>query len=310
MNNINDKNIKFKSGFIGLIGRTNVGKSTLINKILEKNVVITSDKAQTTRSRINCIYNTKNAQAIFVDCPGFFKPRNLLGKKLNDIIYNVLSDIDIITVIVDIADGIGKGDYFVFEQVRNKNQYKILLLNKIDLLNKTRLRELPQNIEDLKNNFIFFNEIIPVSAKKGTNISIYLDSIIKNLPEGPKYYPEDMITDMPLKQIITEVIREKLLNFLYEELPHSINVELENLIKTQTSDGFPLTKIECSIYVEKKSQKAIIIGQSGSMLKKVGELARIELERILETKVYLQLWVKVAENWTKNEQFISRLGYS
>ncbi len=299
----------FKSGYIGLIGRTNVGKSTLINNILKKNVVIVSDKAQTTRNRINCIYNTTGAQAIFVDCPGFFKPRNLLGKKLNDIIFNVLKDIDVIVVIVDIADGIGKGDFFVFEQIQNKSQPKILLLNKIDLLNKQDFDNLNERAGELKEIYNYFEEVIPISAKTGKNVQNFLEKVINYLPAGPKYYPDEMITDMPLKQIISEVIREKLLNFVYDELPHSIGVEIENIVKTETKEGLALTKIDCSIFVEKKSHKAIIIGQSGSLLKTIGELARIELENLLETKVYLQIWVKVVQNWTKNEQFIKKLGY-
>ena len=299
----------FKSGYIGLIGRTNVGKSTLVNKIFDKNIVITSDRAQTTRDRINCIYNNDNVQAIFVDCPGFFKPRNLLGDKLNKIIYEVLEDIDIITVIVDLASGIGKGDAFVFKQIENSKKPRFLLLNKIDILDKDDKDSIKRVISEMKKEFYYFEEIIPISALTGENVDLFLERVIEKLPEGPAYYPEEMVTDMPAGKIISEVIRQKLAENLYEELPHSINVELVELKNTKTKNGEPLTRIECIIYVEKKSHKSIIIGRSGEMLKRVGAIARKELEEILETKVYLQLWVKIIENWTKNETYLNRLGF-
>jgi GTP-binding protein Era len=299
----------FKSGFIGLIGRTNVGKSTLINKILKKNVVITSDKAQTTRDRINCIYNSENAQAIFVDCPGFFKPRDLLGKKLNKIIYGVLEDVDIIVAMVDIAGGIGAGDHYVFEQIKNKSKRQMLLLNKLDLLDKREKARIPDIISEIKAEYVFFKDVIPISAVTGENINVFLESLIYKLPLGPKYYPDVMITDMPINKIIAEIVREKLSRNLFDELPHSINIQVENMKKTTTKTGEPLTKIECSIYAEKKSHKAMIIGKSGEMLKKVGEISRYEIENLIGTKVYLQLWVKIMENWTKKEVYLRRMGY-
>ncbi len=299
----------FRSGYIGLIGRTNVGKSTLVNKIFDKNIVITSDRAQTTRDRINCIFNNDNVQAIFVDCPGFFKPRNLLGNKLNKIIYEVLEDIDIITVIVDLASGIGRGDDFVFKQIENNKKPRFLLLNKIDILTKEDKDNIKKVISEMKKEFYYFEDIIPISALTGENVDLFLDRVIEKLPEGPAYYPEEMVTDMPAGKIISEIIRQKLAENLYEELPHSINVELVELKNTKTKNGELLTRIECIIYVEKKSHKSIIIGRSGEMLKKVGAIARKELEEILETKVYLQLWVKIIENWTKNETYLNRLGF-
>ena len=299
----------FKSGFIGLIGRTNVGKSTLINKILKKNVVITSDKAQTTRDRINCIYNSENAQAIFVDCPGFFKPRDLLGKKLNKIIYGVLEDVDIIVAMVDIAGGIGAGDHYVFEQIKNKSKRQMLLLNKLDLLDKREKARIPDIISEIKAEYVFFKDVIPISAVTGENINVFLESLIYKLPLGPKYYHDVMITDMPINKIIAEIVREKLSRNLFDELPHSINIQVENMKKTTTKTGEPLTKIECSIYAEKKSHKAMIIGKSGEMLKKVGEISRYEIENLIGTKVYLQLWVKIMENWTKKEVYLRRMGY-
>ncbi len=307
-NNINF-DAGFKSGYIGLIGRTNVGKSTLINKILNKNVVITSDKAQTTRSRVNCIYNTDKVQAIFVDCPGFFKPRNLLGEKLNGIIYEVLGDVDTIALMVDIFGGIGPGDRFVFEQIRKRRNPKFLVLNKIDLFKEPEKGLIKERADEIVREFDFFDDVIPISAFTGENIDLLLSRFFATLPEGPKYFPDGIITDMPVDKLIAEIVREKLANNLFEELPHSVNVEVINREKKTTKTGKVLEKIECTIYVEKKSHKSIIIGSSGAMIKKIGELSRMEIEEILETKVYLQLWVKVMENWTRNSAYLDRLGY-
>ena len=401
------ENKSFKSGYIGLVGRTNVGKSTLINKIFDRNIVITSDKAQTTRSRVNCIYNIDNAQAIFVDCPGFFKPRNLLGEKLNRIIFQVLDDVDIIVAMVDFPDGIGVGDYYVFEQIKNRHVPKILVLNKIDLLNTAGKYTLLETISKIGNELDFFEEIIPVSASTGENLEELLKVLMGKLPVGPMYYPGGMVTDMPLNKMVSEIIREKLSANLFDELPHSINVEVVNLqrkgagkgkgagmekgdrpgesfgiqenaflqqetdmaqwgrlqkeigikrglglekaaglsegsdieelagsmkaagmgrdaaiqrapeIQQETGgrsvvkadSGKELVIIECNIYVEKKSHKAMIIGKSGSMLKKIGGLSRLEIEKLLDSKVFLKLWVKVEENWTRKEAYMDRFGY-
>jgi GTP-binding protein Era len=343
------ENKSFKSGYIGLVGRTNVGKSTFINKIFDRNIVITSDKAQTTRSRINCIYNVDNAQAIFVDCPGFFKPRNLLGEKLNRIIFQVLDDVDIIVVMVDLPGGIGVGDYYVFEQIRSRRAPKILILNKIDLLNAAGKHALPETISKIRSELDFFEEVIPVSAATGENLEKMLKVLMGKLPAGPMYYPAGMVTDMPLSKMIAEIIREKLSANLFDELPHSINVEVVNLqrrgagkekgagmkedalMQTETdmkqwgkvekkagmgeesrlekAVGMELVMIECNIYVEKKSHKAMIIGKSGSMLKKIGMLSRLEIEKLLDSKVFLKLWVKVEENWTRKEAYLERFGY-
>jgi GTPase len=383
------ENKSFKSGYIGLVGRTNVGKSTLINKIFDRNIVITSDKAQTTRSRINCIYNIDNAQAVFVDCPGFFKPRNLLGEKLNRIIFQVLDDVDIIVAMVDFPDGIGVGDYYVFEQIKSRHVPKILILNKIDLLNAQGKYSLLETISKIRNELDFFEEIIPVSASTGENLEELLKVLMGKLPVGPMYYPGGMVTDMPLNKMVSEIIREKLSANLFDELPHSINVEVVSLQRKGAGKGngagegkgagienaagpgkgfgmqedafMPqetdmalwgvlkeaagikkvavqgeaagleagsgmkewagagsvakdgsdreLVIIECNIYVEKKSHKSMIIGKSGSMLKKIGGLSRIEIEKLLDSRVFLKLWVKVEENWTRKEAYMDRFGY-
>ncbi len=299
------KKNNFKSGFVGLIGRTNVGKSTLINKILSKKVVITSDKAQTTRSKINCILNTRDSQIIFVDCPGFFKPRNLLGEKLNRIVPDVIDDSDVIAVIVDIAGGIGAGDFFVFDNIKHKPQPKFLLLNKIDLVSKDRIEKEKQKLK----GYDCFDRVNEISAKTGENINKFLTLLTEKLPEGPRYYEKDMVTDQPLKRVISEVVREKLYENLYDEIPHSINVEIEEFRESATRDGRKLIIIACSIYAEKISQKAIIIGKSGNILKIVGSQARLELENLLESKVLLELWVKVEKNWTKKKLLLDRFGF-
>jgi GTP-binding protein Era len=295
----------FKSGFIGLVGRTNVGKSTLVNRIIGKKVVITSDKAQTTRSRINCILNTKDHQMIFIDCPGFFKPRNMLGKKLNNTVLNVIDDSDLIVVMVDTAGGIGSGDFYIFDYLKTKPQQKILLLNKIDLVSKQKIKK----EEEKLGGYDFFDDIHEVSAKTGQNVAKFLKTLEKKLPEGPRYYGKGTVTDQPTEEMISEVVREKLYQDLYDEVPHSINVRVEDFKKTTTGKGKKLISIRCCIYAERESQKAIIIGKSGSMLKKAGKQSRLELENIFGCKVFLELWVKIEKNWTRKKLLLEKFGY-
>jgi GTP-binding protein Era len=299
-----NKNI-FKSGFVGLIGRTNVGKSTLINKILNRKIVITSGKVQTTRNKINCILNTKNSQVIFIDCPGFLKPRDLFGEKLNNVIFSVIDDADLIVVVVDVASGIGSGDFFIFDQVKHRNQPKFLLLNKIDLVSKDKMEKEKRKLESLD----YFDYTGEVSAKTGENIGEFLISLTEKLPEGPRYFEKDTITDQPLEKTISEIVREKLFRNLSEELPHSIDVGVERFGETTAMGGEKMIVIGCNIYTERASQKAIIIGKSGSMLKKIGRQARLELEDLLKSRVFLELWVKVEKNWTKSELLLKRFGY-
>ncbi len=296
---------KIRSGFVGLVGRTNVGKSTLINKILKRKVLITSNKVQTTRHRIHCILNNEKSQIIFVDSPGFFKPRNLLQERLKNTAEGVIKDVDVIVAMVDIAGGIGRGDSFVFEQVKDRAQPKILLLNKVDIIGTDRAVEQRKIIEDLD----YFDEVIEVSAKTGKNLDKFLEVLTGFLPYGPRYYSEDMISDQPAEKIISETVREKLFEALSEEIPHSITVEVERLEEKKTRSGDKLTSIGCSIFAERSSQKAIIIGKSGNVLKEVGKKSRLELEKFFGNKVFLELWVKVRKNWTKNELFLDRFGY-
>jgi len=298
-----DNNIK--SGFVGLIGRTNVGKSTLINKIVKKKLLITSNKVQTTRKRVSCILNTERSQIIFIDSPGFFKPFNRLQERLMKTASGVKSDVDVIVVVVDAAGGIGKRDRFVFEQVRESSLPKILLVNKIDLVERDRYRK---DLEEIKEEGLFDN-IIEVSAKTGENLDSFIDLLELYLPVGPRYYDNDTVCDRPLEDTVAEIVREKLFDLLLQELPHSIAVEVDQIKESKTGSGKNLTSIECTIFTEKDSQKAIIIGKNGAMLKRVGSMARKELEKLLETKVYLQLWVKVKHNWTGEDDFLDRFGY-
>jgi len=291
-----------KSGFIGLIGRTNVGKSTLINKILKQKILITSDKVQTTRNLVRCILNTQDSQMIFVDSPGFFKPKSPFQQRLNNSADRVIGDVDIIVAVVDAAGGIGRGDRFVFEQIKRSKLPKILLLNKIDMAGATELRKQREEIEGEK----LFDNILEVSAKTGENLDRFIELLKDRLPEGPRYDDEDMVCDQYWEKIMSETIREKLLINLSDEIPHSIMVEVDDFKESKTRSDEKLISAQCTVYGEINSQKVIIIGRCGNMLKKIGKQARLELEEIFGSKVFIQLWVKVKHNWTKEESFLDR----
>lgn len=255
---------QFKSGFVGLIGRTNVGKSTFINQVLGQKVAISTNKSQTTRERINCIYNSSNSQIVFVDCPGYFKPHNLFGQRLNKVVNRVVEDSDLLLVMVDVAAGIGGGDFYVMEGLAKNPKPKILLLNKTDITGKDQLDYEQGKIEE----YGFFEQVIPVSARTGYNIDRTLAAVEKHLPSGPKYFTEDMVTDQPQEKMIADIIREKLALSLLQELPHSISVMVNSIEDAKTKSGEKLVNIYADIFTEKKSQKAIVIGKSGSKLKK------------------------------------------
>ncbi|MGM0365043.1 MAG: GTPase Era [Actinomycetota bacterium] len=294
----------FRSGFAGLIGRTNVGKSTFINSVLKQKVVIITDRPQTTRQRVNCIYSDADSQIIFVDCPGFFKPRDLFGKKLNRVVHDVISDADILLAMVDVAGGIGGGDFFVFDSLRYRKQPKILLLNKVDLVSREKLEGEKEKVPP-----DFFEKVIPVSAKTGYNIPACLEAVKERLPEGPKYFEDDAVTDQPAEMMVADIIREKLASNLLQELPHRISVMVDIANETRTGKGERLIKISAEIFTEKESQKAIVIGKSGRVLKEAGKQARKELEDLFGCKVFVELWVKVEENWTRNESMLKKFGY-
>ncbi|MCK4376667.1 MAG: GTPase Era [Actinomycetia bacterium] len=294
---------KFKSGFVGIIGRTNVGKSTLVNNLVQQKVAIISPKPQTTRRRIRCVVNRDNYQMIFIDAPGIHKPRDRLGERLNAAALGFLEEMDVILFMIEASGTIGKGDRFISEKLKSVNRSKILVINKIDLIDED---EIERKISKAKKLGIF-EEIIPISAKYNKNLDQLLEILSHFLPYGQPYFPEDMLTDQHPKIWVSEIIREKALENLREEVPHSIAVEVEKMEKRKDKD---IIDLEAIIYVERNSQKGIVIGKNGSMLKRIGSSARKEIELFLGIKVFMRLWVKVKKDWRKDESSIKRFGYA
>ena len=301
--NMVQKEIVFKSGFVAIAGRTNVGKSTLINNILGQKVLATSSKAQTTRKRANCIYNDNNSQIIFVDIPGFLKPKTLLTEKLNNLILKTLNDADLIIMMTDASSGIGSGDFFVYEKIKNLNKPVIFVLNKIDAVGKEKIKEEKRKLKESD----LIKDIIEISALRKTNIPVLIEKVKNFLPECPPYFPDDILTDTPVKEISAEIIREKLISLLNEELPHTVAVEIDKF--EEDLSGKNITKISAIIYVSKKSHKSMIIGKSGRILKEAGTQSRLEIEELMGNRVFLELWVKVRENWTMNEKDLKEFGF-
>ena len=299
------KNVNFKSGFVALVGRTNVGKSTLINNILGSKIVITSEKAQTTRNRINCIYNDEDSQIVFVDIPGFLKPKTLLTEKLNKLVSKTINDADLVLAVIDVSAGIGKGDFFIFEKLKEINKPVILLINKIDLSSK-------RNIEievDKIREFDYFKDILLISALEDKNFDQLLATVKKYLPVGMAFYPDDILSDRPVRNIAEDIIREKLISKLEDELPHSVTVEIDKFEEGMTKSKDKIVRINAIIFTQRKAHKSMIIGKNGSLLKEIGTQARLELEEFLDSKVHIELWVKVREDWTKDEEALKEFGY-
>lgn len=292
----------YRSGFVALVGRPNVGKSTLLNKLVGQKVAIMSDKPQTTRHKIHSVLSRNEAQIVFLDTPGIHKPRHKLGEHLVDVALGALKEVDVVLFLVEATGSPGTGDQYIAEQLKNINTPVFLLLNKIDLVKKTELLELINGYKDL----VPFAEVVPVSALAGENVDRLIETVIKYLPEGPQYYPADMITDRPERFIMGEIIREKVLHLTSEEIPHSVAVVVEN-IEQRNSGTIALSAV---IYTERDSQKAIIIGKGGSMLKEVGKRARQEIENLLGSKVYLELWVKVKKDWRNKMADLKNFGFS
>ena len=290
---------EFHSGFIAIIGRPNVGKSTLMNAMVGEKVAIVSNRPQTTRNRIMGICTDENSQIVFLDTPGLHTPRNRLGEYMMQTAKDALQGIDALIVMVD-ATAVGKQDRAVVEDMSKHNVKKVLVLNKIDLLE-------PQNLLALIASFAEagYDDIIPVSARSGDGLKQLKDLLISYLPEGPQYFPSDAITDQPERLICGELIREKALYHLKEEVPHGIGVEMMSIKKL--SDN--LTEIHATIYCERPAHKGIIIGKQGSMLKTIGQEARRDIETLLGTRVHLQLWVKIRENWRNRMDDLRTLGY-
>ncbi len=291
-----------KSGFTSIIGRPNVGKSTLLNQILGQKIVIATDKAQTTRRRIKGILTTGEGQIVFIDTPGIHKPLNKLGEFLLDEAKISIPDADLILFLVDGTEPAGKGDKWIAQNLLQTGIPVIIVMNKVDKLKN--LAKIEENLLSYKTLFDKNIPIIKISAKTGRNIDTLLKNIFKKLPEGKFLYPEETITEETMRNITEEIIREKILLNTTDEIPHSVAVKIENYIEQESMD-----KIYASIYCETKSQKGILIGKAGGMLKKIGTEARKELEEITEKKVYLELNVKIEKNWRKNQSALKNFGY-
>ncbi|MCX7832166.1 MAG: GTPase Era [Actinobacteria bacterium] len=289
-----------KSGFVAIVGRPNVGKSSIINAIAGQKVSIVSDKPQTTRYRIRAIINREEGQIVFVDTPGFHKPVDSLGDYLNNEVLNLLNEVDLIVFVIDSQSGFGKGDEYLSSHLKKAKPPKILVANKIDACDR---KTLESSIESA-HLCCDFVSTIKTSAVTGEGLEDLLKEIFKYLPEGPRFYPEDMVTDVPLEYRLAEIIREKILHKTYEEVPHAVAVEIEEMEEVEEKN---LIKIYATIYVEKDSQKGIIIGRNGRMLKEVGTEARLEIEHLLSKKVFLSLQVKVKKDWRKKEQAVRML---
>ncbi len=292
----------YKSGFVTVIGRPNVGKSTLLNQVIGEKISIISDKPQTTRNKIQLVYTEDESQIVFIDTPGIQMPRNKLGEYMLKMSRSTLEEVDVLTFMIDSSMSIGKMDSMIIEDLKSISTPKVLLINKIDELQPEDVLQLI----DKYNAMDMFDQIIPISALHGTNIDKYVEILKEMIPEGPQYFPEDMITDQPERFIISEIIREKALINLEEEIPHGIYVAIDKVKKRPDKD---LIDVFANIYCEKKSHKGIIIGKNGSKLKEIGMQARKDIELLLGSKVNLQLWVKVEPNWREKENKVKYFGY-
>lgn len=294
------KAMKMKSGFVSFIGRPNVGKSTLLNSILGKRVAITSDKPQTTRNLVQGIYNDKDTQIVFVDTPGIHKPQNKLGRVLNKQAYFTINDVDIVVMVVDISEKVGKGDNFVIDVLKNVDKPVFLVINKIDKLPR---EEILKKIDEYQKLYDF-TEIIPVSARKKDNVDRLLEVIKRYLPDNIQYYDRDAVTDSSPQFIISEFIREKVLDLTEEEVPHSVTCVVESI-----EEDDEILSIGATIVVDRENLKKIIIGKNGSMIKEIGIRARHDIEEYFSKKVYLDLFVKVVDKWRDKEKFLNMIGY-
>ncbi|MCG1836045.1 GTPase Era [Staphylococcus epidermidis] len=290
-----------KSGFVSIIGRPNVGKSTFVNRVIGHKIAIMSDKAQTTRNKIQGVMTRDDAQIIFIDTPGIHKPKHKLGDYMMRVAKNTLSEIDAIMFMVNVNEDIGRGDEYIMEMLKNVKTPIFLVLNKIDLVHPDTL--MPK-IEQYQS-YMDFTDIIPISALEGLNVDHFIDVLKSFLPEGPKYYPDNQISDHPEQFVVSEIIREKILHLTSEEIPHAIGVNVDRMIKEDEDK----VRIEATIYVERDSQKGIVIGKGGKKLKEVGKRARGDIEMLLGSKVYLELWVKVQRDWRNKVNFIRQIGY-
>lgn len=294
------ENNAFKSGFVTLIGRPNVGKSTLMNCIIGQKIAITSNKPQTTRNRIQTVYTSEEGQIVFLDTPGIHKAKNKLGDYMVTVAEKTLSEVDVILWLVEPSNFIGAGERHIIEQLKKGKSPVILVINKIDTVKKEQLLEY---IDTYRKEYDFA-EIVPVSALKAENIKELLKCIMKYLPYGPAFYDEDTVTDQPVRQIVAELIREKTLRLLSDEIPHGVAVSIESMKYKKN-----IVDIEATIFCERDSHKGIIIGKNGAMLKKIGSMARRDIEELLEKQANLQLWVKVKKDWRDSDFLLKNFGY-
>jgi GTP-binding protein Era len=292
----------FRSGFVALIGRPNVGKSTLMNYLVGQKIAIMSDKPQTTRNQIRGVLTNEQGQIIFLDTPGIHKPHSKLGEILVETAKNTLDEVDLVLFLIDASEGMGPGDQYIMNNLQKVDTPVFLVVNKIDQVHPDELLPL---IDRYRKHFTF-KEVVPISALQGNNTSTLLDLIFKELPFGPQYYPADQITDYPERFIVAELIREKVLQLTREEIPHSVAVVVEEMTKR---DGKDLIDIRATIITERSSQKGILIGKRGSLLKEVGKRARQEIERLLGSRIFLDLWVKVKKDWRNEELYLREFGY-
>jgi len=305
----------YRSGFIALVGRPNVGKSTLLNQILGEKIAIVSDKPQTTRTRILGVKHLPDAQLIFLDTPGIHKPQYRLNQRMVRVALEVLDEVDLVFFLVQVTDGVGASDRYVLEHLKKRASPVVLVINKVDLVQKRRILPLIDAYRQMHE----FEEIVPISALTGDGVDRLLELALRFMPHGPVYFKDDMVTDQPMQVLAAELIREKILHKTRDELPFSVAVQIESFIEEEARLGAPgaggckregkLARIAAIVYVEKESQKPIVIGKRGELLKAVGTEARIDMEHLFGMKVFLQLWVKVKEGWRQDDQMLTALGY-
>lgn len=297
------ENKGFKSGFVSIIGRPNVGKSTFLNRVIGQKIAIMSDKPQTTRNKIQGVLTLPDAQMIFIDTPGIHKPKHKLGDFMMKVAQNTLKEVDLILFMVNAEEGFGRGEEFILEKFQAINTPIFLVINKIDQIHPDDLLSIIDSYQEKYS----FEEIVPISALEGNNVERLLEQIKRLLPEGPQYYPADQVTDHPERFIITELIREKALHLTREEIPHSLAVVLDKMVRLEGKD---VIHVMATIIVERDSQKGIIIGKQGSMLKEIGKRARVDIENLLGSKVFLELWVKVQKDWRNKMAQLREYGFN
>lgn len=292
----------FKSGFVSIIGRPNVGKSTFLNRVIGQKIAIMSDKPQTTRNKIQGVYTEADTQIVFIDTPGIHKPKHKLGDFMMKVAQNTLKEVDLILFMVNAVEGLGRGDEFIIERLKGTNTPVFLVINKIDEIHPDQLLPLIETYQNLHP----FEQIVPISALQGNNVETLLNQIKEVLPEGPQYYPADQVTDHPERFIVAELIREKALHLTREEIPHSIAVVIDSMQRRETGNT---VYVGATIIVERDSQKGIIIGKQGKMLKEIGQRARVDIEALLGSKVFLELWVKVQKDWRNKASQLRDFGF-